>query len=615
LASPSSPSTVPGIGQGRVRLLSEVASALSAAASVEAVMRALAGAFVPAVCDGFEVSLRAPDGSLRRIVMGLDEISGWMDRESVPVPELAYHPVRVALSTGETQVISLDYPEHEALFGALEDPTSSRALGVTRAIVAPMAGRSTMKGAVAAGLGPSGRDWSEDDVELISSIARLAGLALENLEALDQQARTAAMLDRAAAVGFAMATLSTEAEIAAAAVSLAREELGAVTGFVYLIDADGLLRLAAYSGYDESVLAKWQRIEADADVPAAEVCRLRQPIVLATRDEIAARYPQLGADTLYSEHALLAAPILVGQEAVGAVYWGWDEAHRLGPAESRFGEVVAEQCAAGVIRARAEAARAVATAQLKLQADELGSIAATLQTSMLPARLPEIGWVEVAANHWPGGIGVQVSGDFYDVLPLREGRWGILIGDVCGKGVEAAVVSSLARHTARAAALHIDDPAAVLRWVHDAVASEQEGRHCTVAYGVLERSAEGGRGAASLALALGGHPLPIRVSSAGAERVGMPGSLLGAFEPTVHRTDVELDEGDLLAFYTDGVTDAPHGQCLEEDEFMELLVRNRLAPLGEIGSSVRAALDERRGPVAYDDTALLLLRIGARAGD
>jgi serine phosphatase RsbU (regulator of sigma subunit) len=623
LASARPPSDPSEPGLARIRLLTEVASSLSAAASVEAIMRALAGAFVPQVCDGFEVILRMPNDTLRRIVMGLEELPGWQAREGVPVPEQPDHPVRMAIATGEVQVISADDPEQAHLLGSPDIPTSAAAFGIRRAIIAPMSGRASMKGAVAAGLGPSERDWHEVDIELVSSVARLAGLALENLEALEQEARTAALLERAAAVGLAMATLSTEEEIANAAASLAREELGASAGFVYLVDEEAgdrfRLRLAGYSGYDEVALDRWEVVDPSAELPSSEAFRTGQPVTVCSRSELDSRYPALSAGMQDREIALVCAPILSGSEAVGVVCWGFSEARRLGEAESRFAQVVAEQCAAALIRARAEADRELATEQLSMQADELRAVATTLQSSMLPPSLPSIPGVELVAYHWPGGVGVEVSGDFYDVLPLGDGRWGLLMGDVCGKGVEAAVVSSLARHTARAAALHIEDPADVLRWVHDALAAERQGRFCTVAYGVLTIGDAGAGGdavgavaggvGASLALALGGHPQPIVVGADGPVQVGTPGSLLGAFDPLVSRTDVGLLPGDLLVLYTDGVTDAPQGESLTEAEFLDLLASNRDRDLHELASLVRRALDERR-PVEYDDTALMLLRIG-----
>lgn len=624
--------TDPVGGADRVRLLSDVAAALGAAGSVGEVMRALARAFVPAVCDGFEVVLPSGSGRLERIVIGLGDAPALAAREQTPVPEVPGHPVRVAMATGSTLSFG-DDDEHAYLFGSPDDPTSARALGIRAAIVAPIVGRSATVGALAAGLGPSGRRFAERDEELMTSVGRLAGLAIENIDALERQERTAALLERAAGVGVAIAAASSEREVAELAVSLAREELGAASGFVYLLAEDGELHLSAYSGYEEAMLENWQDIATDADVPVADAWREGATVALGTAREIAERYPGLGSGRLYTDEALVATPLLVRSSAVGAVYWGFDGARGLGTAECRFAEVVAEQCAAGLVRARAEHERAAASAQLLVQAEELRHIASTLQASMMPPRLPAIPGVELSGHHWPGGVGVAVSGDFYDVFPLGGGRWGILIGDVCGKGVEAAVVSSLARHTARAAALHVPDPRDVLRWVHEAVSSEREGRSCTVAYGVIEVAGDdeptGAGGGARIALALGGHPQPLLVRSPGhrsgsgsrreaegAERargivaIGRPGTLLGMVEPSFHLEEVELAPGDLLAFYTDGITDAPRGRGLDVEELGRLLVEHREQELDELGARVKAALDERRGPVAFDDTALLLLRIG-----
>src|SRR5207253_2959799 len=112
----------------------------------------------------------------------------------------------------------------------------------------------------------------------------------------------------------------------------------------------------------------------------------------------------------------------------------------------------------------------VAREQLQRLLDAQRSIARTLLTSLRPSALPRIDGADLAIHYWPANDELEVSGDLYDVFAIDEHRWALVVGDVCGKGVAAAAITAAARHSLRAAALHMRDPARVLRWVHDAIA-------------------------------------------------------------------------------------------------------------------------------------------------
>jgi serine phosphatase RsbU (regulator of sigma subunit) len=155
---------------------------------------------------------------------------------------------------------------------------------------------------------------------------------------------------------------------------------------------------------------------------------------------------------------------------------------------------------------------------------------------------------------WPAGEGIEVGGDFYDLFAARDGAYAVLIGDVQGKGPEAAAVTALARHTLRAAAAYEPRPSQVLGLLHRALRQERsDGRFCTVAYGHLHVRRNG----ASLTLACGGHPLPFVVRRDGpVEPIGRLGTLLGSdVEPQLTDVTVELAPGDVVVLYTDGVTE------------------------------------------------------------
>src|SRR4051812_45994619 len=181
-------------------------------------------------------------------------------------------------------------------------------------------------------------------------------------------------------------------------------------------------------------------------------------------------------------------------------------------------------------------------------------IAHVLQRSLLPLALPRIAGLGASVRFWPAGEGVEVGGDFYDVFAARDGAYAVVIGDVQGKGPEAAAVTALARHTLRAAAAYEPRPAQVLGLLHRALREERtDGRFCTVAYGHLRMTRTG----AELTLACGGHPPPFVVRrGGGVEPVGRLGTLLGSdVEPKLTDVTVELAAGDVVVLYTDGVTE------------------------------------------------------------
>jgi len=182
------------------------------------------------------------------------------------------------------------------------------------------------------------------------------------------------------------------------------------------------------------------------------------------------------------------------------------------------------------------------------------TIARTLQRSLRPGALPDVPGLAAAVRFRPAGENIELGGDFYDLYRARDGGWAALIGDVQGKGPDAAAVTALARHTMRAAAAYEHSPSAVLSLLHRALREQRsDDRFITVAYAHIQVAVEHVR----LELACGGHPLPLVVHRDGSvEGVGRLGTLLGTdIDPLLADVTVELDLGDVLVLYTDGVTE------------------------------------------------------------
>ncbi len=251
------------------------------------------------------------------------------------------------------------------------------------------------------------------------------------------------------------------------------------------------------------------------------------------------------------------------------------------------------------------AAAAVENARLFQTAS---SIAHTLQTSLLPPVLPELPGMDLAAAYRPAGKGYEVGGDFYDVFSTAGDQWYLVIGDVCGKGAEAAAVTALARYTIRAAAVRRRSPAAILRWLSDAMIQQSEGagRFCTIACAHLDL----GRVPARVTVACGGHPLPLLVrADRSAEEVGEPGTLLGMVpEPELQDRSAELRRGDTLVLYTDGLTEAQAPARVWTPE--ELAEAARASAGGPAAATVEGLMDATIGALAdvRDDVAVLALR-------
>ena len=235
-------------------------------------------------------------------------------------------------------------------------------------------------------------------------------------------------------------------------------------------------------------------------------------------------------------------------------------------------------------------------------------VAVTLQQSLLPRSLPSPRGAEVVARYRAASDAQQVGGDFYDLFPIADRIHGLVIGDVCGKGAEAAALTAFARYTIRAAALGDPSPVSVLSVLNEAVRREQgpHGRFLTAVYAMVREVPSG----LVLEVAAGGHPPPLVVrADRTVESVPSAGALLGVGDRLELRTaDVTLGPGDVIVLYTDGLTDAgaPH-RVLSEADISTLLAGaadSGPAALADLLEDTALSLGEPR-----DDIALVLIGV------
>ncbi len=237
---------------------------------------------------------------------------------------------------------------------------------------------------------------------------------------------------------------------------------------------------------------------------------------------------------------------------------------------------------------------------------ERARVALTLRRSLMPEALPRIPGLDLESYFRPVGAGSEVGGDFYDVFEHRDGCW-LVVGDVCGKGAEAAVLTAFLRHTTVAYARDGGSPADVLARVNRAMLEKDfEGRFATA---ILARLTFGGDGI-QLTLACAGHPpaLVSRADGSSAE-FGSGGTLLGIFpDASIGESDTILCAGDALALYTDGLSEAhAPSRVVSSREMLEALASGQPETARETIGALLGLLDLRQG--ARDDIAILAARV------
>ncbi|MEA2148172.1 MAG: hypothetical protein QOD69_2 [Solirubrobacteraceae bacterium] len=363
---------------------------------------------------------------------------------------------------------------------------------------------------------------------------------------------------------------------------------------VSLPDGHGNIRTVAVAHADPDKVALARRIaeqypsRADAPAGTAEVLRSGTPQVV---DEITDAMLVAGAED--DEHlALLRAiglraglvvPMSAAGKSVGTLSLLSAESPRRFSAEDvALAEEIARRAGTAVENTRLYTERS--------------HIARTLQTGLLPGRLPDMpGW-EIATLYRPAGDQNWVGGDFYDAFPVRGG-WLTLVGDVAGRGAEAAALTGLARHTLRTAAKLLDDPLEAVRTLNAELRGRDEMSLCSVAVVLLRE--HDGRAVAEIVCA--GHPLGLLVRDGAVRPVGSFSPMLGAYDvDSWARATVALETRDVLVLYTDGVFDAVGA----DGRFGEDRLQRTLA-----------GVDGARDAVARIDAALSDFEVGPQADD
>jgi PAS domain S-box-containing protein len=545
----------------RQELLVRAGEVLDSALGVDARLERFARLLVPRLADYVKIELLEDSGGRRPVAIAHQDperealMRAWRERGTLGEGERV--GMATTFATGEAKLTA--EIASDAVLRAARERTGEEgaelmaAIGPRSQIVVPLRARGRVLGALSLTMAESGRRYSEADLDLARDLGLRAGLAVDNARLYEEaQALAAAEQRRAAQLD----------ALAAASLSIHRTRR-----------LDRRLELVA------------ERARELLDVRRATV---------TVRTGKAEETITVAGDPAATGESLSAPLVARDLTDFGTIEVTGRAGGEFSPSDELLLEDLARIASLAVENARLE--------------QRERSIARTLQASLLPQTLPEIAGLEVAARYVAGGEGTVVGGDVYDVFAIDD-DWALVVGDVCGKGAEAAALTAMVRYTIRAEAAHRDSPAAVLRLLNDAILRQyDDSRFCTVLHGRI-RVADS---RAELSLAAGGHPPPLVLRADGnVEPVASAGPLLGVIRSVAYEdVAVTLAAGDALVCFTDGVTEGrgPGGM------FGDTCLHDAVAAVR--GSSAEAMAErllqralEFQGGRTQDDIALLVVRV------
>ena len=565
------------------RRLQEVTSALSLAATpVDVTNTCLEHALASVGADAGFVVLTGPGGTAVEFVTssgyGDDELEGWAAfglEDEVPFARV--------ISGGEP--VWAFSPDEMAVFTAREAGSDQSWAAL------PLRTGAGVQGALHLSFRHQ-RTLSTAEQEWLVNVVSQCAQALERSRLFAEEQRLRARAERVQSMTAAFANALTRSDVAEAVV---REIGGAVdadgAALAVVAEDRGLLRVLAWEGYPDDVVEAWRELPLDSESPATQAVRRRRTGFYATLDRLHEEIPDPAPGSVPPGHSsFLFVPLAVGRRVNGVLTLSWSAPAVLSQEDLGFVETLASQAAQGLDRA----------SHFELER----TIAETLQRSVLPASLPRVDGVELAARYLPGTAELDVGGDWFDAIALPDERLGLVVGDVVGKGVLAAASMGQLRNALRAFSVERLKPSSALARLNRLAEEALDTTFATVVYAVLDPATMTCRFSSA------GHPPPAVVYPDGRvelleEGRGLP---LGAgIETKFRQATIELPAGALLVLYSDGLVerrrrsideglDALRAALLEAPRDPERMLEHVLETV--VGSAERG-----------DDIALLAARL------
>jgi PAS domain S-box-containing protein len=551
----------------RQDLLVRAGEVLDSALGVDERLDRFARLLVPELADYVKIELLEGKSGRRPVAIAHQDperealMRAWRARGTLAESERV--GMGTTMATGEAKLTPEIVPE--AVVRSARETTGEegaelmREIGPRSQIVVPLRARGRVLGALSLTMAESGRRYDEADLDLVRDLGLRAGLAVDNARLYEEaqasaaaEQRRAAQLDALAAASLAIHRTRRVDRRLQKIADRARELLG----------TDRAVATLRPGRADETTAVSQAADATPREAAAGD--RLSAPLVARDGGDLGVLEVSGKRDGAFAAADQLALEDL-----------------------ARIGSLAIEN-------ARLE--------------ERERRIARTLQDSLLPRRLPEIPGLQAQARYRAGGEGTVVGGDLYDLFAVED-EWALVVGDVCGKGAEAAALTAMVRYTLRAESLHHASPCEVLGLLNDAILRQlDDGRFCTALHGRVTVVPGGAR----LALASAGHPPPLVLRADGrVETVPCSGPLLGVVPAVVHPdVIVRLGAGDALVCFTDGVTEGRGPNGMYGDERLAALLAGCAGKdAAAIADRIVADVLEFQGGRTQDDLALLVLRV------
>jgi len=426
------------------------------------------------------------------------------------------------------------------------------------------------------------RRYGAEELELAKEIAGRAALHIDNTRLYAAQAKAAAQAARLQGLVDATFSASNLDDMLDELLRRVTEELGTQFAVFLLMDESGsALSVRGSRGLEEEATAG-VRVPVGHGF-AGRVASTRKPLIVEDVRSIVVVSPYLGERA----RSIVGVPLVLENEVIGVLHTG-----SLNPRTFSSEDVTLLQLAAD------RAAVAIRRAELYEREHQIASL---LQQSLRPEALPSIPGLELSALFHAAGRGVEVGGDFYDVFRIEDSTWGLVVGDVCGRGPEAAAVTGLAKNAIRALALRQPDPGSVLEALNDTMIRSEADRFCTATYARVRLSP----GTAKVSVARAGMPpLMVRRAGGSVEEVNPAGPLLGVFQRAEFAVDsFILRPHDGFLIFTDGLVEGDTPFSSEKD-VARLLESSAGHGAHEIIESLESAFG-RLGRQSMDDVVAL----------
>jgi serine phosphatase RsbU (regulator of sigma subunit)/anti-sigma regulatory factor (Ser/Thr protein kinase) len=509
-----------------------------------------------------------------------EELAGW---QTFPVASAL--PLAVALDTREP-VWALS-EETVRPFKRLRAELG----GHTAWIALPLHAGSDMRGALQLAF-QEPPELSGEDREWLHALASQCAQAFERSRLFDEERRLRRRSEQLQSMTASLSGSVTQLDVAMVTVSETVAAVDADAGALAIV-VDERMRLTPLtkSGYEDEHVRPWLDVRLEEPNPATRAVRRRVSRLYESLDEIAEEFPEVVEAMAQTGHqSFLFVPLVVGGNANGVLVTSWSKPTALTDEERSFVQTLASQAAQAFERAR--------------QFESERTIAETLQRSVLPMSLPHVDGIRLAARYLPGTEEVDVGGDWFDAVEFPNGRIGLVVGDVVGKGVQSAATMAQLRNALRAFALDQMKPASTMTRLNRLAYGVSESAFATLVYAVVDPDARVCRFTSA------GHPPPLAVyPDRRAEFLdGGRGLPLGAAPDTSYPQDAfELPVGTTLVMYTDGLIERRHQSI---DDGLERLRAAASEAPGDPERLLEHVLDTLVGSAdRRDDIALLAVRL------